>query len=141
MQYSFLFSTLYIFNDPLLMGDDATSPAPRGPVISPPAGFTACPMATNSSKCDTSPTPSTTKRSAKRIRDDTDDVIREALHQLRELSSTQDTAQDCNAFANVVGNDLRQLTGETKILAEKLIYDVIFLAKLDRLSSSSVVKE
>ena len=89
---------------------------------------------------DTS-TPCTSKRSAKRTYDDADYVIREALQQMRELSSTQDTADEFTDFAKVIANDLRQLTGETKILAQKLIYDVIFLAKLGKLSTSSMVRE
>ena len=60
---------------------------------------------------------------------------------MRELSSTQDTADECTDFAKVISNDLRQVTGETRILAQKLIYDVLFLAKVGKLSSSTMVKE
>lgn len=118
------------------MGEAATSAAPREPAMSQ----SACFPATNLTTRDAS-TPCTSKRSAKRTHDDADDVIREALQQMRELSSTQDTADEFTDFAKVVANDLRLLTGETKILAQKLIYDAIFLGKLGKLSTSSMVKE
>ncbi|XP_064088006.1 uncharacterized protein LOC135202507 [Macrobrachium nipponense] len=132
-----------IFNYPVLMGVGETSLAATTPVMTPPAVSTACPTdnTDNAARSNTSTTVNTANRSGKRMRDDADDIMREALHQLRELSSTQDTADDCTAFSTVVANDLRQLKGETKIYAEKLIYDVLFLAKLCRLSSTSMVKE
>ena len=140
MHYTCLFSILQIFNHPVLMEVGETSHAATGPVMTPSAMSAVCPT-DNSTRSDTCTTVSTTNRSDKRMREDADDVIREALRQLKGLASTQDTADDCTSFATVVANDLRQLTGETKIYAEKLIYDVLFLAKLGRLSSTSVVKE
>ncbi|XP_064077252.1 uncharacterized protein LOC135194952 [Macrobrachium nipponense] len=128
-----------IFNDPVLMGVGETSHAATTPVMTPPSVSTACPT-DNSARSDTSTTVNTANRSGKRMRDDEDDVMGEALQQLKELSSTQDTTDDCTAFATVVANDLRQLKGETNIYGEKLIYDVLFLAKLCRLSSTSMVK-
>ena len=114
MHYTCLFSILQIFNDPVLMEVGETSHAATGPVMTPSAMSTACPT-DNSARSDTCTSVKPANRSGKRMREDADDVIREALHQLKELSSTQDTADDCT-FATVVANDLRQLTGKPKFM-------------------------
>lgn len=57
-----------------------------------------------------------------RVSDDSDKVIEQALQQLNALPSTHDCEDD---FGNVVANGLRQMHGDNKIYAEKLIYDVL----------------
>lgn len=71
--------------------------------------------------------------------DESDQVIHEALHQLRDLSSSrEDAATD---FAAVVANDLHLMSPNSKIYAEKLISDILFLGKLGKLSSDTKIIE
>ncbi|XP_064081990.1 uncharacterized protein LOC135198365 [Macrobrachium nipponense] len=82
-----------------------------------------------------------TIRAAKRpcVITESHEVLQEALHQLRTLSRPEDDNE--SDFGNVVANDLRQMSNRSKICAQKLISDVLFLGKLGRLSPSSMVVE
>lgn len=73
--------------------------------------------------------------------DDSDNVMRAALYQLRAMSSLQDKSDECTAFGHVVANDLRQMTRENRLYAQKVIYDVLFLGKLGKLSSLTKVTQ
>ncbi|KAK3882125.1 hypothetical protein Pcinc_013480 [Petrolisthes cinctipes] len=80
------------------------------------------------------------KRGAKkRVCDETDNVLQEALHQLRELSSSTEVSNTNMAFATVVANDLSQMSDDNKIYAQKLISDILFMGKLGMLSSSTKI--
>ena len=68
--------------------------------------------------------------------DESDQVIHEALHQLRDLSSSKDDA--AIDFAAVVANDLHLMSPNN---AEKLISDILFLGKLGKLSSNTKIIE
>ncbi|KAK4287149.1 hypothetical protein Pmani_039775 [Petrolisthes manimaculis] len=72
---------------------------------------------------------------------DVNDAMLAALNQLSVLSSKLDCSDECSAFGNVVANDLRLMTGENRLYAQKLIYDVLFLGKIGKLSSATKVKE
>ncbi|XP_064120389.1 uncharacterized protein LOC135225046 [Macrobrachium nipponense] len=83
---------------------------------------------------------SSNKRGRKRVCNETDNVLQEALRQLRELSppSTEDRNMEAD-FANVVANDLSQMSNESKMYAQKLISDVLFLGKIGKLSLSTKI--
>ncbi|KAK3894952.1 hypothetical protein Pcinc_001309 [Petrolisthes cinctipes] len=87
-----------------------------------------------------SPVPSTIQRPTKRARvpDDTDKVIEQSLGQLNALSSTHDSDDD---FGTVVAHGLRHMHGDTKIYAEKLINDVLFMGKLGKITASTKLTE
>ncbi|XP_066951681.1 uncharacterized protein [Macrobrachium rosenbergii] len=117
--------------------------------IPPPALTTTSPaphVPGNSHISVTSATPGPciqheTNRAAKRpcVINESHEVLQEALHQLRTLSRSEDDNE--SDFGNVVANDLRQMSNENKIYAQKLISDVLFLGKLGRLSPSSMIVE
>lgn len=72
-----------------------------------------------------------------RVSDDTDKVIEQALQQLNALPSTHACEDD---FGNVA-NGLRQMHGDNKIYAKKLIHVVICMGKLGKLTSSTKLTE
>ena len=89
-----------------------------------------------------SPTPTKRfKKTPKRVCEDTDDVLQEAIHQLRALSSSQDMCDANSDFGNVVANDMRQMSNENKIYAQKIITEILFWGKLGKLSSSTMIVE
>ncbi|KAG7177287.1 hypothetical protein Hamer_G000579 [Homarus americanus] len=133
-----------IFNNALLLGLDDNPPATvtgsATPTVSRMATPTVSRSAAESNTREPSPTPSTSKRSTKRVSDDAENILKEALHHLQSLSSSENIINDADSdFGQVVANDLRQMSGENNIHAQKLIYEILYLGKLGRLSSSTTI--
>ncbi|KAG7157097.1 hypothetical protein Hamer_G026251 [Homarus americanus] len=89
-----------IFNDPLLLGLDDNPPATvtgsPTPTVSRMATPTVYRSAAESNTREPSPTPSTSKRSTKRVSDDADNILKEALHHLQSLSSSENIINDAD---------------------------------------------
>ncbi|KAG7165314.1 putative Alcohol dehydrogenase transcription factor Myb/SANT-like-containing protein 7 [Homarus americanus] len=137
-------TTSEIFNDPLLLGLDDNPPATVTGSATPTVPRMATPTLSRSAAelntREPSPTPSTSKQPTKRVSDDADNVLKEAIHHLQSLSSSENIINDADSdFGQVVANDLRQMSGENKIHAQKLIYEILYLGKLGRLSSSTTI--
>lgn len=97
---------------------------------------TVSPSVSESNTRGPTSTPAAIKRPAKKGSDVADDVLREALHQLQSVSST-DVNDAEGDFGQVVSNELRQINGENKIHAQKLIYEILYLGKLGKLTSAT----
>lgn len=65
-------------------------------------------------------------------------LLQEAYNELRSLSQAENTF---SAFGTVVSNNLTEMNSENQIYAQKLINDIIFLGRLGRLSSSTMIVE
>ena len=141
-----------IYNDPVLQGIEATADATSEPVastsvnsIAPPTDTLARTDSGSSSGSlsthtrEPRPTSSTPRKCRRKMPcDDSDEVIHEALNQLKELSSKE---EDGNAsFGSVVANDPSLMSPNSRIYAKKLISDILFLGKLGNLSSATTVK-
>lgn len=143
---------LQIYNDQQLLelleeSDDVTPPVTT--FITPTAASISTPVSTSTSASTTTKTkkraststPSTSgKRSSKPVSDDTNSIVQEAFQQLKALSSSNDNDGNSD-FGNVVANDLRQMSNENKIYAQKLINDILFRGKLGKLPSSTMIVE
>ena len=66
-------------------------------------------------------------------------MLQEALHQLKRLSQSEEDNDNDGAFGGGVTNDLRKMNEENKIIAQKLISEMLFLGKLGKLSFSSMI--
>ncbi|KAK3853153.1 hypothetical protein Pcinc_040289 [Petrolisthes cinctipes] len=137
------------WQESLLMGVDdepsaspITTATPSTLTINTTSYLTTNTTTTPSSTHESFPTQSTSLTPAKGMCNDADvNAMRAALHQLSALSSKLDSSDECSAFGNVVANDLRLMSGENRLYAQKLIYDVLFLGKIGKLSSATKVKE
>lgn len=68
-------------------------------------------------------------------------MLQEAVQQLRAMSSAEETTDVYSDFGNVVAHDLRQMSEESRIYAQRFISEVLFLGKVGRLSASTMVVE
>ncbi|XP_066970770.1 uncharacterized protein [Macrobrachium rosenbergii] len=146
-------TTVQVYNDPELQRHAATAdsvvtsgtPAVAFQKDTIPAFLSAheAPGTSNRHVPDPRPTQSarSKKRGKKRVCDETDNALRRALRQVRELSSSDEERNTETDFANVVENDLSQMSDENKTYAQKLISDILFLGKMGKLSSSYKIIE
>ncbi|XP_064121204.1 uncharacterized protein LOC135225741 [Macrobrachium nipponense] len=128
---------LKIFNDPLLQQTEDIAPSHT---TKPPG--TPVPSTSHENVQSGTPEPSrswhSTKRGLKRptASDKRHEVLQEALHQLRNLSQSEEGDNDDQSdFGSVVTSDLLKMNEENKVLAEKLISQVLYIGKLGKLSS------
>ncbi|KAK3883288.1 hypothetical protein Pcinc_002881 [Petrolisthes cinctipes] len=130
-----------IFNDPALQQTDDSPPHTT------PTADTSVPSTSRDSVRPATPEPSriqpqmTRGRKRSLITDERREVLQEALHQLQRLSQSEEDNDNDGAFGGVVTNDLRQMNEQNKIIAQKLISEVLFLGKLGKLSFSSMIVE
>lgn len=87
------------------------------------------------------PTKNISNKRTKRECEDADTVFQEAVRQLRALSSAEEITDVYSDYGNIVAHDLRQMSEESRIYAQKFINEILFLGKLGKLSASTMIVE
>lgn len=140
-----MFLLFQIYNDPLLKDistDTATSGNPscsRQDTSTTSLMTTSDPTSTRKRK--RTPNKNISTRGTKRECEDSDAVLQEAVQQLRAMSSSEEITDVYSDFGNVVAHDLRQMSQESRIYAQRFINEILFWGKLGRLSPSTMIVE
>lgn len=134
-----------IYNDPLLR-DISTDTATSGnPSCSRQDTRTTTLMTTTEHTSTRQrkpiPTKNISKKGTKRECEDADTVFQEAVRQLRAMSSAEEITDVYSDYGNIVAHDLRQMSEESRIYAQRFINEILFLDKLGKLSASSMIVE
>ena len=130
-----------IFNDHILQHNEHgsvthTTPTPVTPVPST-SQDNVRPATHESSRIQTQ---SNRRRKRSLPTDESHAVLQEVLHQLKELSrSEEEVSDEESAFGDVIAIDLRKMNEENRINAQKLISEVLYLGKLGKLTFSTRV--
>lgn len=140
-----MFLLFQIYNDPLLR-DISTNTATSGnPSCSRQDTPTTSQMTrtehTSARKRTPTPKKDISTRGTKRVCEDADTALQEAVQQLRALSSAEEITDVYSDFGNVVAHDLRQMSEESRIYAQRYINEILFLGKLGKLSASTMIVE
>lgn len=139
-----MFLLFQIYNDPLLRDistDTATSVNTSCSRQDTPS-TSLLPRTEHTSTRRRTPTPKNIgTRGIKRVCEDADTALQEAVQQLRALSSAEQINDVYSDFGNVVAHDLRQMSEESRIYAHRYINEILFLGKLGKLSASTMIVE
>ena len=68
-------------------------------------------------------------------------MLQEAVQQLRAMSAAEEITDVYSDFGNVVTHDLRQMSEESKIYAQRFLDEILFWGKVGKLSASTMVLE
>lgn len=138
-----LFLLFQIYNDPLLRDISTDTTRSGNPSCSRQDTPTTSQLTTTEHTSTRKRTPTTKKnigtRGTKRVCEDADTALQEAVQQLRALSSAEEITDVYSDFGNVVAHDLRQMSEESRIYAQRYINEILFLGKLGKLSASTMI--
>lgn len=138
------FPLFQIYNDPLLNDISADTATFGNPSTSrqdtPATSLLTTIEHTSTRKRTRTPNKNMNKR-VKRVCEDTDTFLQEAVQQLRALSSAEEITDVYSDFGNVVAHDLRQMSEDSRVYAQRYITEILFLGKLGKLSASTMIVE